>query len=173
VTTPCCASAVSLRTRIIVVTVVGCWLGYAVNWIRQRHAVLECPVNCSTFVIPVEAPSAPGLLWIFGERGVADLSLMLRRSDPKANRISSLFPEAVLTFYVEDKRFGSNAMPFDSHRFIRLMAIGIAGLIAVAVGLRPGGGSSGRTKGDASQSESFPSQFTTLVHSVGGQSGPE
>jgi hypothetical protein len=103
VTTPCRPSAFSLRTLFVVVTVVGCWLGYSVNWIRQRHAVSESAVNCGTFVIPVKALSAPGLLWIFGERGVAELSLMLKRSDPEVNRIRRLFPEAVLTFYVEDK----------------------------------------------------------------------
>ena len=30
----------SLRTLFVVVTLVGCWLGYQLNWIRQRHDML-------------------------------------------------------------------------------------------------------------------------------------
>jgi hypothetical protein len=30
----------SLRTLFVVVTVLGCWLGYQLNWIRQRHDFL-------------------------------------------------------------------------------------------------------------------------------------
>ena len=31
----------TLRTLFVVVTVFGCWMGYQLNWIRQRHVVLE------------------------------------------------------------------------------------------------------------------------------------
>jgi hypothetical protein len=31
----------SLRTLFVVVTVFGCWMGYEVNWIRQRRALLS------------------------------------------------------------------------------------------------------------------------------------
>ena len=29
----------SLRMMFVVVTVFGCWLGYELNWIRQRHEI--------------------------------------------------------------------------------------------------------------------------------------
>ena len=31
----------SLRTMFVVVTVMGGWLGYCLNWIRERHAALD------------------------------------------------------------------------------------------------------------------------------------
>ena len=31
----------SLRTMLVVVTMLGCWLGYQFNWIRQRNEFAE------------------------------------------------------------------------------------------------------------------------------------
>jgi hypothetical protein len=33
--------AFSLRALFVVVTVFGCWLGYQLNWIRERHEALS------------------------------------------------------------------------------------------------------------------------------------
>jgi hypothetical protein len=35
----------TLRTLFVVVTVLACWLGYAVSWIKQRHAFLAQPMT--------------------------------------------------------------------------------------------------------------------------------
>lgn len=71
----------SLRTMFAVVTVFGCWLGYELNWARQRRAFIdhETAIRDSTkkwwSSITVQAtpgkspPRAPGGLWLFGEPG--------------------------------------------------------------------------------------------------------
>ena len=62
--------AFSLRTLLVVVTLIGCWLGYQLNWIRQRHALLKSnTVRLRHDYFLFDAPPAPGLLWIFGEQG--------------------------------------------------------------------------------------------------------
>ena len=33
----------SLRTLFVVMALFGCWLGYEVNWIRERHTWLPTP----------------------------------------------------------------------------------------------------------------------------------
>ena len=66
--------AFSLRTLLVVVTLIGCWLGYQLNWIRQRHALLKSnTVRLRHDYFLFDAPPAPGLLWIFGEQGTGDL----------------------------------------------------------------------------------------------------
>jgi hypothetical protein len=103
----------SLRTLFVVVTVFGCWLGYELNWIRQRRELMSRP-NVEALVWATEPPSwprAPGLLGLFGEKGrhqikiVVDLPLAptdevpldrQRTADEQAllERAKSLFPEA-------------------------------------------------------------------------------
>jgi hypothetical protein len=59
-------------TLFIVVTVFCCWLGYQLNWIRERHAIMDDVPNWSVLeggITGLAQPSDPGLLWIFGEQG--------------------------------------------------------------------------------------------------------
>ena len=75
----------SLRTLFVLVTVVGCWLGYSINWIKQRHAFLAHPYVIQEFndtppstvnrwgnTWPVYAPWG---LWLLGERGLVSVWL--------------------------------------------------------------------------------------------------
>ena len=63
----------SLRTLFVVVTVFGIWLGYELNWIRQRHEMLSKPyvvVGISGVDgVPAELAIAPLSLRLFGKRG--------------------------------------------------------------------------------------------------------
>jgi hypothetical protein len=101
----------SLRTLFVLITVFACWLGYELNWIRQRHAVLITGNwrAYETVHDPFEdthgqTVRAPGLLWFFGEPGYA--SLMKLRAGPVANkekaeldRVKVLFPEAHIALF--------------------------------------------------------------------------
>jgi len=59
----------SLRTIFVVVTALGCWLGYEVNWIRERHVVVADFVMYRAYRVASNSPSAPSFLWLFGEKG--------------------------------------------------------------------------------------------------------
>ena len=107
----------SLRTLFVIVTLVALWLGYELNWIRERRKFLNAPgVFESTsidtlgpnFVIPpplVPPPRAPGMLRLFGERGVVAIEIPIERqlfdeslsSDcyKEVQRARRLFPEAL------------------------------------------------------------------------------
>jgi hypothetical protein len=90
--------AFSLRTLFVVVTVFGCWLGYSLNWIKQRHAALSSEFagrlmtdpNDRFFPGPVRAP---GFLWVFGEEGVS-VVLTSNATDDQRSEVQRLFPEA-------------------------------------------------------------------------------
>jgi hypothetical protein len=66
-----------------VVTVLGCWLGYQFNWIRQRHSVLargdirssERWLVITPFPIP-DSPNPPRPLSVFGEKGYGEVVLV-------------------------------------------------------------------------------------------------
>jgi hypothetical protein len=90
----------SLRTLFVVVTVFGCWLGYQLNWIRQRHEAITAGhvPSDQDKIVP-----APGLLWLFGERGhayvfirVADSDELTTAEEADLKHIGELFPEADL-----------------------------------------------------------------------------
>jgi hypothetical protein len=94
----------SLRTLFLIVTVFGCWLGYELNWIRQRHALLADSPKWGSYVWPkAPVPAAPGLLWMFGEKGHSYLGLTmpenradrnLAEQERELKRAKELFPEA-------------------------------------------------------------------------------
>lgn len=105
-----------LRTMFVVVTVVAVFIGYHVNWIQQRRAArTPQPVfPGSKYLVEAMDMSkgslrAPGLLWIFGEKGVDELCVVFTFPDRargeisnesaldeevEAERIHRLFPEA-------------------------------------------------------------------------------
>ena len=64
-TAPCRRWSFSLRTLVVVVTVLACWFGYQLNWIRQRQLLLEDP----HFVASAARVAAPWPLRLFGETG--------------------------------------------------------------------------------------------------------
>lgn len=88
----------SLRTLFVVVTVFGCWLGYQLNWIRQRHAYLRTK---GTWEDPVDydsttwhEPLPPWPLGLFGEKGETWVGVPLGVSPEEEGRVIGLFPEA-------------------------------------------------------------------------------
>jgi hypothetical protein len=89
----------------VVVTVVAIFLGYHVNWIRQRREFLRDrpllnPYDSFLMSGKPVTPEAPGLLWLFAERGT---NLILIPSDnPNDKQVAQeLFPEAVV--YLHEK----------------------------------------------------------------------
>ena len=117
--------AFSLRTMFIVVTLFGCWLGYELHWIRQRHAFIDDEVlvrerhpthDTWSAGIAERNPNAPrrapGMLWVFGEGGWSRLCVLVEAvtvdelTDHDWDRVMearSLFPEAkVITVHVWD-----------------------------------------------------------------------
>ncbi len=101
----------SLRTLFVVLTVSAVFLGwfaYQLNWIRQRREFLKsqnaiAARNPALIGTPIRWPvDAPGLLWLFGERGQGHLTLAIVRdgeSEPDVSieieKARRLFPEAV------------------------------------------------------------------------------
>ncbi len=104
----------SLRTLFVVVTVFGCWLGYELNWIRQRHELLakhEALVskhlgqhwdNLSPRQRRLK-PAVPLPLLLFGEEGKFRVVLAIEAernvqepiySFPEWKRAERLFPES-------------------------------------------------------------------------------
>lgn len=81
-----------LRTLFAAVTIIAIFVGfvgYHVNWVRQRRISLEA-LGIS---INAKDRQAPGLLWLFGEPG-RDL-LFINDDDPgHKRRVEELFPEA-------------------------------------------------------------------------------
>lgn len=73
----------SLRTLLVAVMVFGCWLGYELNWIRQRHSVLARDDIRSSqrwlVVTPFQIPDSPNPPWplsVFGEKGYGEVVLV-------------------------------------------------------------------------------------------------
>ena len=88
--------AYSLRTLFVVVTVFACWLGYQLNWIRERYSCVrqhEYLAYDRTFT--ENACDAPWPLRLFGERGIP---LFHARYDDDLAEIQRLFPETTIYF---------------------------------------------------------------------------
>ena len=100
-----------LRSLFVLVTVICVWLGYYLNWMRQRREFLkDCPVHHITYTTvammeerlekdPSVAkfyrplPIAPAILRVFGEQAI--LSIIIHPSDvERTERAKRLFPEA-------------------------------------------------------------------------------
>ena len=80
----------SLRALFVLVTVVACWLGYEVDWIRRRHQFLVHQDSLSQAFVDasihreISLPRADllsrvsetaGLLWLFGEEDVTAMDV--------------------------------------------------------------------------------------------------
>ena len=99
----------SLRTLFVLLTLFACWLGYSTNWIRQRREALAMDRVGTEYRKPFAytpaAATAPGLLWLLGERGYKTISYWIpdgkdREWTPSEkadiDRLEQLFPEAGL-----------------------------------------------------------------------------
>ncbi len=87
----------SLRTMFILLTAVCVWVGYQVNWVRQRREFMgKLPTNNIAYQEDLSHQvQAPGMLWLFGEAGKHRFrSVNTPDSDPETKQIRILFPEA-------------------------------------------------------------------------------
>lgn len=89
----------SLRTLFVVMTVLGVlggWLGYELNWIRQRDGVVRAQVSWEPGL--PDSPPAPWSLRLLGENGVGtvfyDGRLPPREQTAEITRLRNLFPES-------------------------------------------------------------------------------
>ena len=91
----------SLRTFLVLLTVLGVWLAVTVKWVNDRqHARIwiskhgRFPSH-STFGIPAPIPPAPWSLRLFGEVGVWGIEATVPSDQPYSeSELKSLFPEA-------------------------------------------------------------------------------
>lgn len=84
----------------VLVTVLCAWLGYQLNWIRQRREARSWLEHHSGVIVEdgsyvgMQPFPAPWNLRIFGEQGVAILSTGTYQSQDKFEDLKKLFPEA-------------------------------------------------------------------------------
>ena len=97
----------SLRTLFVVMTVVGCWLGYYANWIRQRHEALKRNEESRAIFAQVGGLSPTGTfpwtLRLLGEEPLEFIALKIEREvdlKPSLSRIQVLFPESWVQPYL-------------------------------------------------------------------------
>ena len=97
-----------LRTLLIVVTALCCYLAYEMNWIRQRRAFFNADEN---IYASFGSTRAPGLLWLFNARGYSTFRIpvplqatavndagerTISETYPLLRRFKALFPEATM-----------------------------------------------------------------------------
>lgn len=139
----------SLRTILIVVTLIACWLGYAMNWKQQRQAFRVRPGVCEFNDTPPSVINrwnnrlpvfAPVGLWLLGERGVVSvwLSQEIWSAELEADA-ERLFPEARIMKvdrgnWVSVRPAESRTLPWTTWlpRDPALLTLGAAGLLLVA-----------------------------------------
>jgi hypothetical protein len=86
----------SLSTLFVVVTIFGCWLGYQLNWIRQRRLADEwIAANPPQMLydLTYEPKSLPWSLRILGEQKRGQI-VVSTRDKARLEEIRALFPEA-------------------------------------------------------------------------------
>jgi hypothetical protein len=93
----------SIRTMLVMLTllcIVLGWAKYQFNWIAQRYSAMRNQRVSTPNFGGSNATTAPGLLWVFGERGYRDLYVTTRSEEPtpseieELERMKLLFPEA-------------------------------------------------------------------------------
>jgi hypothetical protein len=85
-----------LRTLLIAVTLlcpVFAWVGYSLDWIRERHRALK-EGGANAQYVRGEAPAAPGGLWLFGKEGITRVFYSDIGYEPGRTKLTRLFPEA-------------------------------------------------------------------------------
>ena len=90
----------SLRTLFVMVTLVCVWIGWQVNWIRQRHEAIKSSIALS-FGGDTPAPWSIRLL----DRGypmIGVRSSEIAKDKAIVNRLKQLFPEATVYLVPDD-----------------------------------------------------------------------
>lgn len=87
----------TLRISLVVTAIVAVVAWRQSDWLRRRHAAIKAGLAATESTPSLPQPHAPGLLWLFGEKGYAVISIS---HFPGGNGVDndqlvSLFPEAV------------------------------------------------------------------------------
>jgi len=93
-----------LRTLLIAMAILMlpmAWVGYSLNWIRQRQRFpnrefLDSIAQDREDIVGIRRPVAPSWLWLFGEAGVDRIGIMRPDSSLDIDYVRHLFPEATI-----------------------------------------------------------------------------
>ena len=82
----------SIRAMLVATTLLCLWCASSMNWIRQRRAAIAS--GCVTVLEgrAEDVPSAPRLLWLFGEAGHFGILVDAPTDEETASAVA-LFPE--------------------------------------------------------------------------------
>jgi hypothetical protein len=83
----------SLRALFVVLTALCCWLGYQLNWIKQRRAILANAIDPMLICDYTPAKQLP-ILRMFHEPPVDYIQAGTGLPDIEFNRLKRLFPVA-------------------------------------------------------------------------------
>jgi len=101
----------SLRTLFVVVTVIACWLGWSLNWMRDR-AEARAWIQEHGYLVPRELVprpvAAPWGLRLFREQGEFSVGIEAQKVPvnelkPLARKLQRLFPESFVQIRDYDK----------------------------------------------------------------------
>ena len=109
----------SLRTLFVLVTLVACWLGWQMKFIRDRKEMRAWIVanggnigNSDDLFFDdpfgeseVSARQVSWLRHLLGDKGVDYIELSSEHSEPVCQRIAKLFPESKIGISTEYRRF--------------------------------------------------------------------
>ncbi len=87
----------SIKSMLVVVALVGCWLAYYLNWINQRHKFLMTELHFAAndyWTVERENKPLPWQLRLFGERGISKLFVLRGMTRAEVGVVRALFPEA-------------------------------------------------------------------------------
>jgi len=88
----------------VIVSIPLAWVGYQLNWIRQRHAVVEAMAYKTGIADFAESvPPAPRGLWLFGEEGESIIIVSREHGSVGVEKVQRLFPEAFVRLRWDDE----------------------------------------------------------------------
>ncbi|QDT76010.1 hypothetical protein [Lacipirellula limnantheis] len=96
----------SLRALLVVMTLLALFFWYHIDWIKQRRASLAQENIKSFGQSPNDAqPSAPGLLWLFGEPGYGNITVENGDGSVDVEQLQNLFPESGMMVFGDNDFF--------------------------------------------------------------------
>lgn len=84
----------SLRTLLVLVTVVACWFGYQMNRVHHRRKLRDWLIDRGSNFSHFERP-VPWSIGILGEKGVAWIGVTHACED-RVREVQQMFPEAAV-----------------------------------------------------------------------------
>lgn len=86
----------TIRAILVAMALLAMWCAYSMNWIRQRRAAIDSGIAHRGTASYLPTPSAPGMLWMFGEQGY-ELIAVDESPSIDIDEIKGLFPEAEIS----------------------------------------------------------------------------